>query len=219
MQTITVQHEHCCRLWGCLSFLLSEGCRAQSLPDSGDGSRREYGDDDPSQETSQCWSTRSPISQPDAQGQRCSFLCASPWEGCCGGRRGSGAGADRRSCWQAAVGGVAAALQHQLTFGELLPVPLRRSRGSAGAGAQPGSGAARRAAAGRQKPDKEPATPARAPLYPAPQPALSAFISSPHVYEGGFLLRAVAVPLNANGERVTAALRSPCQAISAGTGP
>lgn len=36
-----------------------------------------------------------------------------------------------RSCWQAAVYRVAAALQHQLTFGELLPVPLRRSSGSA----------------------------------------------------------------------------------------
>lgn len=34
-------------------------------------------------------------------------------------------------CWQAAVYRVAAALQHQLTFGELLPVPLRRSSGCA----------------------------------------------------------------------------------------
>jgi len=53
----------------------------------------------------------------------------------------------------------------------------------------------------------------------AHQPVLSAFISSPDVYEGGFLLRVVAVPLNANGERVAAALRSPWQAISSGPGP
>lgn len=139
-------------------------------------------------------------------------------EGCCGGRRCSGTALTGRSCWQAAVSRVAAALQHQLTFGELLPVPLRRSRGSA----VPSDGA-RTCRGGRLQPDYKSPTRSQPPepkcLCLAHQPALSAFISSPCVYEGGFLLRAAAVPRNANGERAAAALRSPWQAISSGPGP
>lgn len=97
-------------------------------------------------------------------------------------------------------------------------MPLRRSRGSA----VPSDGA-RTCRAGKPQPDykrpsrSQPPEPER--LCLALQPALSAFISSPCVYQGGFLLRAVAVPRNADAERVAAALRSPWQAISSGPGP
>lgn len=200
-----------------------------------DRSRRGYGDDD-----SCCWqrSRSSERSQCGVQGAprprgRCRPRRLSPvggraalaareeihlGEGCCGGRRRSGTALTGRSCWQAAVSRVAAALQHQLTFGELLPVPLRRSRGSA----VPSDGA-RTCRGGRLQPDYKSLTRSQPPepkcLCLAHQPALSAFISSPCVYEGGFLLRAAAVRRNANGERAAAALRSPWQAISSGPGP
>lgn len=119
----------------------------------GDGSGRGCGDNDfccwqrsQSWGRFQWWSPKSLISQPHAWGGRGAAPAASRgWEGCAGcpgGRSTSGkdaaAGGEApaeeltgRSCWQAAVYRVAAALQHQLTFGELLPVPLRRSSGSA----------------------------------------------------------------------------------------
>lgn len=104
------------------SCLKNAGRGACQTAVCGDGSGRGYGDDDSccwqcsrSRVRSQCWSPRSPISQPHLpalcpEGVRCSSRWLSPvggravpaardalhlGEGCCGGRRSSGTGADR----------------------------------------------------------------------------------------------------------------------------